>query len=212
MHDDLWTTPPHPRPRQEREARIASSVSSSAQRTKSSTTTSPPPREATREFSGGGTCRRPGAQRPRHRRRARSARPRPGCRRRPGARSAPMPSAPSFFFVKTIDYVTSPWPSAPYPICANCRRLSAHSAASSSEDRRRECRSRCRTPTSSSTRPARGTAGRPRVSAHGRSACRKAGAKRGPRRDGATRLLESRIVLELQSARGIRSAYGSIGT
>ena len=57
------------------------------------------------------------------------------------------------------------------------------------------------------------TAGRPRVSAHGRRACRKAGAKRGPRRDGATRLIESRIVLqELQSARGIRSAYGSIGT
>ena len=55
-------------------------------------------------------------------------------------------------------------------------------------------------------------AGRPRVSAHGRRACRKAGAKRGPRRDGATRLIESRIVLELQSARGIRSAYGSIGT
>ena len=27
-------------------------------------------------------------------------------------------------------------------------------------------------------------------------------------RDGATRLIESRIVLELQSARGIRSAYG----
>ena len=43
-------------------------------------------------------------------------------------------------------------------------------------------------------------------------ACRKAGAKRGPRRDGDTRLIESRIVLELQSARGIRSAYGSIGT
>ena len=41
---------------------------------------------------------------------------------------------------------------------------------------------------------------------------RKAGAKRGPRRDGDTRLIESRIVLELQSARGIRSAYGSIGT
>ena len=50
------------------------------------------------------------------------------------------------------------------------------------------------------------------ISAHGRRACRKAGAKRGPRRDGATRLIESRIVLELQSARGIRSAYGSIGT
>ena len=50
-----------------------------------------------------------------------------------------------------------------------------------------------------------------RGGAHGRRACRKAGAKRGPRRDGATRLIESRIVLELQSARGIRSAYGSIG-
>ena len=42
--------------------------------------------------------------------------------------------------------------------------------------------------------------------------CRKAGAERGPGRDGAIRLIESRIVLELQSARGIRSAYGSIGT
>ena len=37
-------------------------------------------------------------------------------------------------------------------------------------------------------------------------------ARSGPRRDGDTRLIESRIVLELQSARGIRSAYGSIGT
>ena len=46
----------------------------------------------------------------------------------------------------------------------------------------------------------RGTAGRPRVSAHGCRACRKAGAKRGPRRDGATRLIESRIVLELHAA------------
>ena len=82
MHDDLWTTPPHPRPRQEREARIALSVSSSAKRTASST--SPPPRGNARVI-GGGTCRRPGAQRPRHRRRARSARPRLGCRRRPGA-------------------------------------------------------------------------------------------------------------------------------
>ena len=36
-------------------------------------------------YRGGNTCRRPGAQRPRHRRRARSAWPRPGCRRRPGA-------------------------------------------------------------------------------------------------------------------------------
>jgi hypothetical protein len=46
-----------------------------------------------RVIGGGGTCKDPGAQRPRHRRRARSARPRPGCRRRPGARSTPMPSA-----------------------------------------------------------------------------------------------------------------------
>ena len=46
----------------------------------------------------------------------------------------------------------------------------------------------------------RGTAGRPRVSAHGRRARRKAGAERGPRRDGATRLIESRIVLELHAA------------
>ena len=37
-------------------------------------------------------------------------------------------------------------------------------------------------------------------------------AEGGPRRDGATRLIESRIVLELQFARGIRSAYGAIGT
>ena len=42
--------------------------------------------EATRAVIGGGTtCRRPGAQRPRVRRRARSARRRKGCRRRPGA-------------------------------------------------------------------------------------------------------------------------------
>ena len=50
----------------------------------------------------------------------------------------------------------------------------------------------------------RGTAGRPRVSAHGRRACRKAGAERGPRRDGATRLIESRIVLELHAASVLR--------
>ena len=31
-------------------------------------------------------------------------------------------------------------------------------------------------------------------------------------RQSATRLIESRIVLEVQSARGIRSAYGSTGT
>ena len=82
-HDDVWTTPPHPRPRQEREARLAPSVSSSAKRTTSST--SPPPRGNARSYRGGTTCRRPGAQRPRLRRRARSARRRKGCRRRPGA-------------------------------------------------------------------------------------------------------------------------------
>ena len=60
-------------------------LSSSAKRTTSST--SPPPRGNARVI-GGGTCRRPGARRPRHRRRARSARPRPGCRRRPGAQRA----------------------------------------------------------------------------------------------------------------------------
>ena len=86
--------------------------------------------------------------------------------------------------------------------CRGPSSSGACSAASSSEDRRRECRSTCRTPTSSSTRPARDGAGRPRVrtSAHGRRWCRKAGAERGPRRDGATRLIESRIVLELHAA------------
>ena len=51
-HDDVWTTPPHPRPRQEREARLAPSVSSSAKRTTSST--SPPPRGNARSYRGGG--------------------------------------------------------------------------------------------------------------------------------------------------------------
>ena len=83
-HDDVWTTPPHPRPRQEREARLATSVSSSVKRTTSST--SPPPRGNARINGGGGaTCKRPGAQLPRLRRRARSARRRKDCRRRPGA-------------------------------------------------------------------------------------------------------------------------------
>ena len=50
-HDDVWTTPPHPRPRQEREARLATSVSSSVKRTTSST--SPPPRGNAR-INGGG--------------------------------------------------------------------------------------------------------------------------------------------------------------
>ena len=54
--------------------------------------------------------------------------------------------------------------------------------------------STCRTPTSSSTRPARDGWPAARISAHGRRACRKAGAERGPRRDGATQLIESRIV------------------
>ena len=64
--------PPHPRPRQELEARLAPSLSSSAQHTTSST--SPlPPGDNVRSYAGG-TCRRPGAQRPRLRRRARSAR------------------------------------------------------------------------------------------------------------------------------------------
>ena len=71
---------------------------------------------------------------------------------------------------------------------------------SSSVDRRRECRSTYRTPTSSSTRPARDGWPAARKSAHGRRACRKAGAERGARRDGATRLIESRIVLELHAA------------
>ena len=64
--------PPHPRPRQELEARLAPSLSSSAQHTTSST--SPlPPGDNVRSYAGG-TCRRPGAQRPRLRRRARSVR------------------------------------------------------------------------------------------------------------------------------------------
>ena len=66
--------PPHPRPRQELEARVASSVSRSAKRTTSST--SPTTKRQRAQVNGGGAeCRRPGAQRPRLRRRARSARP-----------------------------------------------------------------------------------------------------------------------------------------
>ena len=82
-HHDVCPTPPYPRPRQELETRLATSVSSSAQRTTSSTC--PPPRGNVRKLSGGSTSGRPGAQRPRHRRRAHSAQRRPGCRRRPGA-------------------------------------------------------------------------------------------------------------------------------
>ena len=44
----------------------------------------PTPGDNVRSYAGG-TCRRPGAQRPRVRRRARSAWPRSGCRRHPGA-------------------------------------------------------------------------------------------------------------------------------
>ena len=51
-HDDVWNTPPHPRPRQEREARLATGVSSSVKRTTSST--SPPPRGNARINGGGG--------------------------------------------------------------------------------------------------------------------------------------------------------------
>mgnify|MGYP004106543259 CR=1 FL=1 len=82
-HHDVCPTPPYPRPRQELETRLATSVSSSAQRTTSSTF--PPPRGNVRKLSGECTSGRPGAQRPRHRRRAHSAQRRPGCRRRPGA-------------------------------------------------------------------------------------------------------------------------------
>ena len=52
--------PPHPRPRQELEARLAPSLSSSAQRTTSST--SPPPAGDNARSYAGSTCRRPGAQ------------------------------------------------------------------------------------------------------------------------------------------------------
>ena len=43
------------------------------------------PKRQRAQLSGGNTCTRPDAQRPRLRRRARSARRRKGCRRRPGA-------------------------------------------------------------------------------------------------------------------------------
>jgi hypothetical protein len=69
------------------------------------------------------------------------------------------------------------------------------------EDRRRECRSTCRTPTSSSARPARDgwpaarkRARTPRVPQGGRRA-------RAPQRRSYTHgLIESRIVLELHAA------------
>ena len=76
-HDDVWTTPPHPRPRQEREARVAPSVSSSAKRTTSLTS---PPSPGDNVRNRGSTCGRSGVQRLRLWCRARSARPRPGCR------------------------------------------------------------------------------------------------------------------------------------
>ena len=50
-HHDVCPTPPYPRPRQELETRLATSVSSSAQRTTSSTF--PPPRGNVRKLSGG---------------------------------------------------------------------------------------------------------------------------------------------------------------
>ena len=70
-------TPPHPRPRQEREARVAPSVSSSAKRTTSLTS---PPSPGDNVRNRGSTCGRSGVQRLRLWCRARSARPRPGCR------------------------------------------------------------------------------------------------------------------------------------
>ena len=76
-------TPPHPRPRQEREARVAPSVSSSAKRTTSLTS---PPSPGDNVRNRGSTimwrCGRSGVQRQALRLwcRARSARPRPGCR------------------------------------------------------------------------------------------------------------------------------------
>jgi hypothetical protein len=82
-HHDVWTAPPHPRPRQDSKPALhrASRAARSARRLRH-----PHHQEATRASDPGGTCRRPGAQRPRLR--ARSARPRPGCRRRPGAQRA----------------------------------------------------------------------------------------------------------------------------
>ena len=73
-------TPPHPRPRQEREARVAPSVSSSAKRTTS--LTSPHHPQETTCATGGAHVGAPrsGVQRLRLWCRARSVRPRPGCR------------------------------------------------------------------------------------------------------------------------------------
>ena len=53
--------PPHPRPRQELEARLAPSLSSSAQLHTTSSTSPLPPGGNVRSYAGG-TCRRPGAQ------------------------------------------------------------------------------------------------------------------------------------------------------
>ena len=72
---------------------------------------------------------------------------------------------------------------------SGCREPSssgACNAASSSEGRRRECLYTCRTPTSSSTRPARGAWPTARKRARTPRACRKADAERGPHIDGST--------------------------
>ena len=72
---------------------------------------------------------------------------------------------------------------------SGCREPSssgACSAASSSEGRRRECLYTCRTPTSSSTRRARGAWPTARKRARTPRACRKADAERGPHIDGST--------------------------
>ena len=101
-HDDVWTTPPHPRPRQERERRSAPCTERLEQREAQDVFDVPiTKRQRAQVIGGGGTHvgararsahafgaervarggdlaatahRRPGAQRPRHRRRARSAR------------------------------------------------------------------------------------------------------------------------------------------
>ena len=129
-----------------------------------------------------------------------------------GLEGPPRPVMAPFLLTYLLGGPRPPAASSHATASAGCRTSAcrgpsssgACSAASSSEDRRRECRSTCRTPTSRPVPGRRGTAGRPRVSAHGRRACRKAGAERGPRRDGATRLdrrlIESRIVLELHAA------------
>jgi hypothetical protein len=80
--------------------------------------------------------------------------------------------------------------------CRGPSSSGACSAASSSEDRRRECRSTCRTPTSSSTRPARD--GWPAARKRARTPRVPQGGRR--RETELTRLVESRIVLELHAA------------